>query len=219
MLGRGTPSSREDFVRSFPWALSASVLRWPNMVAAVGQLLQDPVLVPTASAWSASAGSQPSVSAGIVPLPGPVFHPSLQHPDFHPSRCSERLGAARSMGLHQHSQPPGVHPLILLDPQTCPLHSGQPHHLPRTPGLSGSPRLRSLLPAPCHRPHRGWANKLLFSSSGRATASGFSSSTSLCPPLLGLFSLVSSLLLSPLMLTPPSLVCLSPVALFHSAAP
>lgn len=93
MLGRGTPSSREDFVHWLPWALSASVLWWLNMVAAVGQLLKDPVPVPMASAWSVSAGSQPSVSVGIGPLPAlsSALPSSIQ--------TSTQAGAQRGWGL------------------------------------------------------------------------------------------------------------------------
>lgn len=47
VLGRGHLAPREDFVHWLPWALSASVLWWLNMVAAVGQLLKDPMPVPT----------------------------------------------------------------------------------------------------------------------------------------------------------------------------
>ena len=62
----GHPRLRRTLCAGFPGSF---LLRWPNMVAAVGQLLKDPVLLPTAPAWSASAGSQHSVSAGIAPLP------------------------------------------------------------------------------------------------------------------------------------------------------
>lgn len=59
VLGRGHPPLGRDFVHWLPWALSASVLWWLNMVAAVGQLLKDPVPVSMASAWSVTRAPSP----------------------------------------------------------------------------------------------------------------------------------------------------------------
>ena len=93
----GHPRLGRTLCAGFPGSF---LLRWPNMVAAVGQLLKDPVLLPTAPAWSASAGSQHSVSAGIAPLP--VLSSAL------PSsiQTSTPAGAQRGWGCSIDGPPP-----------------------------------------------------------------------------------------------------------------
>lgn len=108
--------------------------------------------------------------------------------------------------LHQHGHHPRVWPLDPFGPPDLSPSLWAAPCPPGTPGLSGSTS----------------CDKLLVPSSGEATTSRcslkFPSSFSPCSPLLGLFSPAFSLLFFPLILTPLSLVSVSPAVLFLSAA-
>lgn len=130
----------------FPGPFLLLYFEWLNMVAAVGQLLKDP----DAGSHGLSLVGERGLPAlcecgGSVPLTPMLLPLPSSTSDFHPSRCSERLGAVPIDGSPPAQPAPGVHPSILLDPQTCPLHCPLLCP-PRMPGLSGSAGLRSLLP-------------------------------------------------------------------------